>query len=443
MIKRRCIALCLALAALGGQSVMAQGTVKINLDKAIEIALDDNPTIKIADMEIDRQIYVKKETKGNLLPNISGTGSYNYNIMNPVMFMPEGLFGPGSGGAMRMGFDNSYTGTFSLSMPLYMPTIYKTLQMNEQQIKLAVETARASKITLVNQVKKSYFGILLGENSLGVIKKNIEYAQIIVNDTRNSFEQGISSEYDLITAEVQLSNLHPTLIQTENSIRIARLMLNMLLSLPLDTTLELEDALYNYKDMVFYDGEYFTDLTNNTDLKQLDIQRNLLQKQFEIQRAQRLPSLSAIAQYSVLSQSNDFRVFHYEWKGTALAGLQLNIPIFAGFTKDNKERQLKNSISQLDLQREYLAENMDVQAQTQLSNLTQAREQMTANEATKTQAEKGYKIAKTRYDVGAGTIVELNSAQMALLQADMNFSQSIYDYMSALADYEQIIGKER
>lgn len=427
-------------------SLKAQETPKslpITLDKAIEIALTENPTIKIAGMEIQRQEYVRKETIGNLMPNITGSGSYNYNIMNQVMFMPEDMFGPGTGGPMRMGFDHSFTGGVSLALPLFMPTIYKTLQLNEQQMRNAVESARASKVTLVNQVKKNYYAILLGENSLDVIKKNIEYAQVVVNDTRNSFEQGVVSEYDLITAQVQLSNLNPTLIQTENSIRNSRLMLNMLLSLPLDTQLEFEENLYGYKDYINGNPAHIIDLSGNTDLKLLDIQKDMLGKQFEMQRAQRIPNLSAVAQYQVLTQSNDLKVGHYDWKGTALAGLQLSIPIFAGFTNTNKERQLKNNIEQLSMQRNYLEKNVDVQAQTALSNITRAREQMLANEAAMTQAGKGYKIAKTRFETGAGTIVEVNTAQMALLQADLNYSQSIYDYMSAQADFDQVNGQEK
>lgn len=445
MKMRKSLWLCFAFLAATTSAVQAQDqpdSLPITLEQAIEIGLSENPTIRIADMEIQRQEYVRKESRGNLLPNVTGTGSYNYNIMNPVMFMPEGIFGPGTGGPMRMGFDNSYTGGFNLSLPLFMPTIYKTIQMNEEQIRNAVELARASKITLASQIKKTYYAILLGESSLEVIKRNIEYAQVTVNDTRNSFNQGIVSEYDLITAEVQLRNLTPTLIQTENSIRISRLTLNMLLSLPLHTRLALKETLYSYADYIETDPQHTVDLTDNTELRQMDIQRNILQKQLELQRAQRIPNLTAIAQYQVLSQSNDFRVGHYQWKGTALAGMNLSVPIFAGFTNKNREKQIRNSIGQLDLQRNYTEENMDVQARTAISNITRAREQMISNEAATAQAAKGYRIAKTRYDVGAGTIVELNSAQMALLQADLNYSQSIYDYMNAQADFEQILGRE-
>lgn len=431
------------LLLLCGLSVplFAQQKIKITLDEAVNIALSENATIKIADAEIARQEYVRKETVGGLMPNLSGNASYTYNIMNQVMFMPADVFGPGTGGAMRMGFDNSYSAGANLSLPLYMPTLYKTLQLNDKQMLAAVEAARASKVELASQVKKTYFAVLLGENSLQVVKDNIYYAGIIVDNSRNSYAQGVISEYDLITAEVQLSNLMPTLTQIENSVRNSRMLLNMLLSLPLDTDLVMQEVLTDYLNVVNGNNQYAVDLSDNTQLRQLEIQMEMMGKQLELQRATRIPTLSAIAQYNVVSQSNDFRMAHYDWRGMASAGLQLQIPIFAGLSRTNKEKQIKNSISQLAMQRDYAEDNMNLEARTALSNMMRSKTQVESNMVAQTQAEKGYKISKTRYDVGGGTIIEVNSAQMALLQANLNYAQSIFDYMSAMTDYEKVIGK--
>ena len=471
---KRCVWMSLALLVLasGAWAQESSKSLPITLEKAIEIGLSENPTVIIADQEIQRMEYVRKEAIGNLLPNISGTGNFTHNIQKQKMFMGDsfnmgammgdmlmGMFenipdqyqpdwdnllggsSSSSSGATEIGLRNSVTGAVSLSVPLFMPTIYKNLKLTQYQIVNAVESARQNKLTLANQIKKSYYGILLAESSLEVIKRNIEYAQVTVDDTRNQFNQGVVSEYDLITAEVQLSNLTPTLIQTENSIKIARLTMNMLLSLPLDTYLDMEEQLYDFKDTISaYDGTI--DLTDNSDLRLLDIQEDLLQSQYELQRASRVPSLTGVASYSVMSQSENLKINHYRWLGTSSVGLQLNVPIFAGFTNKHKEKQIKINLDQLRVQRDYQEQSLNVEAQTALNNIEQARKQMIANLATREQADKGYRISKTRFDVGAGTMVELNSAQMALLQADLNYSQSIYDYVSAQADYDKIIGHE-
>jgi outer membrane protein TolC len=464
----------LTLLLTGTAGLRAQESLPITLDKAVEIGLSENPTVQIADQEIRRMEYVRKEAMGNLLPNLSGTGNFTHNIQKQKMFMGGGfdiagmmgdamlpLFanlppeyqpdwsnlggGESSGDSnapIEVGLRNSVTGGLSLSVPLFMPTIYKNLQLSEQQILSAVESARQNKITLANQIKKSYYGVLLAESSLEVLKQNIGLAETVVANTRASFEQGVVSEYDLITAEVQLSNLQPTLIQTENSIRIARLTLNMLLSLPLDTRLELQEKLYDFRGAMSADRRGAIDLTDNADLRLIDIQGNMLQKQLELQRAQRMPSLAGFAQYQVLSQSEDLKIGHYRWLGSSAAGMQLNIPLFAGFTNKRREQQTRISIDQLKMQRDYREQSLNLEAQTALNNIEQSLRQMAANEATRAQAEKGYRIAKTRFDVEAGTMVELNSAQMALLQADLNYSQSIFDYLSAQADYDRILGNE-
>ena len=441
-MKLKFICFLMATAALlsAVQAAESLPPVELDLKKALEIALSDNPTIRVADMEIERQTYVRKETSGNLMPQLSGTGSYLYNILNPVMFLPDGAFGPGTGGPMRMGFANSFTGGFSFSVPLYMPTIYKTLQMNDKQMLAAVETARQSKITLAQQVKKSYYSILLANASLGVIRENIANAEVIVKNAKEALAQGLAAEYDLVTAQVQLSNLSPVLLTAENGLRVSQLMFNMLLSLPLETTVLFKEDLTSYAPFVQSDTLIDIRLDGNADLRLLDIQHELLGKQLELQKSTRIPTLAAVAQYQVMSQNNTFDLGSYQWRGTASAGVQLSVPIFAGLTKINKEKQIKNSISQLELQRSYAEQSVNVEAQTALTNLVKAREQMAANYEARGQAEKGYKISKTRFDTGMGTIVELNSAQVAWMQAELNLVQSVYDYMSARADLDKVMG---
>ncbi len=417
-------------------------SLNLTIKSAIEIAISDNPTIKIAGQEIERQKYVKKETQGNLMPNLTGSGSYGYNLMNPVMFMPENVFGPGTGGAMRMGFANSFTGGLSLSIPLFVPTVYQALKLNDEQMQQAVEQARSSKINLATSVKKSYYGVLLAKTSIELISENIALAEEIVRTNQNAYNQGVVSEYDLIASKVQLSNLNPTLYEAQSALYNSRLMLNMLIGLPLNTPIRLEEDLTSFTDYINDNNDHQIDLENNSDLKLIEIQQRMLELQLKAQKAGRIPTLAAVGQYQVLSQNNTLDIGSYDWRGTASVGLQLSIPIFAGLKNINKERQIKNQKFQLELQRDYLEQSLSVEVQSAISNIESAKKQMDANLEAKEQAKKGYKIAKTRYETGLGTIVDLNQAQVQLMQADMGYSQSIFNYMSAQADYDKAVGND-
>ena len=116
------------------------------------------------------------------------------------------------------------------------------------------------------------------------------------------------------------------------------------------------------------------------------------------------------------------------------------MPLFAGFKKTNQLREVRNQKAQLALQREYAEEGIKLQVQQAINTLLTARETMLANELTVEQAQKAYDISYARYGAGAGTILELNSSQLTLTQAQLNYSQSIYDYLSAQAEYEKVLG---
>lgn len=449
-----------AQTALIAESEPIATTMQLSLQEAIDLALSENPTIKVADLEIERYDYVRKETMGNLYPSISASGVYTYAVVKSEI--SKGL---------SFGADNTIAASAEVGLPLVMPAVWRSIKMTEVQMENAVEQARASRIDLVNAVKKAYYNILLAEQSLAVLRSSEATVSKTVEDTRVQYEHGLASEYNLLTAEVQLSNLQPSIIQTANSIDIAKRLLKMYLSLPENVDLALVGTLDDFRDAILNGGEELTtDISNNSQLRQLDIQAELLQQNLKLTQTSRMPSLVAFGQFSYSGndmQRPDFSAMmgggaaggttggatgdagtaeavkkSFYWQHPISVGLQLSIPIFSGFKNTNKVKQVRNQIRQLDIQREYLAKSTDVQVRTSINNLLTAREKMFANEKTVAQAQKAYDISNTRYKAGAGTILELNTAELSLTQAKLNYSQAIYDYLSAKADYDKIIGKE-
>ena len=442
--------LALTFGAFAAGSASAQ--LRLTLDDAIQMALSENPTIKVADLDVERYDYVKKETRGNLLPSLSASGEYTRAIEKSTMR-----------GGISFGADNTFTGTASLSVPLFAPAVYRTLKLNRTQIASAVEAARSSRITLVAEVKKAVYNILLAEQSLATLEESRATIQRTVDDTKVKFEQGVASEYDYLTAQVELSNLLPTITQTKNSIRVAMLQLKMYLSVPEALSIELVGNLDEMKDVVLAGGETLsTDVSRNSDLRALDIQAEMLRYQLKTTNAARIPTVAAFGSATITGNDmEDFRKMvsggaeagtgeavtdlnssKYFWTHPISVGVQISIPIFSGLKNSYKSRQVKNQIEQLDLQRDYAQRQTTVAVESAINNLLTAREMMLAQARTMAQADKAYHISDTRFRAGAGTILELNSAQLNRTQAHLNYSQAIYDYLSAQADYDRIVGRE-
>ena len=176
------------------QAQEALPVLNLTLDKAIEYALNDNPTMKVAEQEIKLKEVSKKEAWQSLLPSVSLDGTISYDIKVAEIKTSMGSF--------KMGMDdaNTWNGGINISLPLYAPAIYNTIKMSKKDIELAVEKGRGSKIELINQVKKAYYQLMLAQDSYDVLMESYKLTERNYNVVKAKYEQGKVSEYDKISA---------------------------------------------------------------------------------------------------------------------------------------------------------------------------------------------------------------------------------------------------
>lgn len=454
---------------LSTATAQQKDSLAIDLNTALEIALNENPTVKVADMEITKMQYAKKSAYGALLPEINLIGQYQRTIKKQTMYMDNGfglggdvnpedfepeeleiievlgkLMTPSGGdgnGGFQVGRWNMYTGGVNVSMPLVVPSLWKNIQMSEVDIQLAMEQARSSKINLVNQVTKSFYSFMLAHDSYLLFKQTYATDSINLENIKNKYEQGIAPEYDVITAEVRLKSLIPSILQAENMMKIAELQLKMLMGIDDDVPLKVVGTLSDY-DEVMFDAiiPADTSLMSNSDLKKFDLQTNKVQKLYEMQKLQYAPSLVSSFQYTYISQNNDFKFSNYKWDPYSTIGVTLSIPIFNGGQRHHNLKQTEVQLSQLRYQRVDLERNLKLAVKNNIDLINKSVKQIMATQSSVEQAKKGYEITLKRYETGLGTIVELNAAALAVTNAELQYKNAIYDYLAAKADLEKVLG---
>ena len=206
----------------------------------------------------------------------------------------------------------------------------------------------------------------------------------------------------------------------------------------------MDGQLTDFKSSLFADYlSTDTTLSENTDLKQLDLQAEQLKKTLVMQKFDYLPTLSLTGLYQWSAMNNDFKFKNYRWNPYSMIGITLSVPIFSGGSKFYKVKQTKVSIDQLNLQRDDTKRNLQLAVKQYIDNMNTCIKKFDAAQKGVEQAERGYMISQKRYDTGAGTWLEMNDAELALTQARLNFNQSIYDYMVAKADLEKVLGNEQ
>lgn len=416
-----------------------QNVLRFDLSQAIEVALSENPTIKVADQEIELKKEVNREAYAGLFPEASLSGSYSRTLKKQTMVMDFG----GESQTIQMGTDNSYNGGLSISLPVFAPALYKSINLTKTDVELAVEKARSSRLDMINQVTKAYYQLLLAQDSYDVLLKSYNQAEANFNIVNEKFKQGVVSEYDKIRADVQVRSLKPNVVSARNGVNLAKLQLKVLMGIDSDYTLEIIGNLKDYEMNLFANelDNKMLSLDQNSDLKQFELNAKMLKQNLQLQKTNFMPTVGASFSHSYMSLNNDFKIGHYRWYPYSTAGLSLTIPLFTA-SNFPKMKQTKIQIRQLEENRINTERMLGMQVTSYLDNMAASAEQVLSNKEGVFQAEKGRLIAQKRYEIGNGTILELNDSEVALTESELVYNQSIYDYLTSKADLDQVLGRE-
>ncbi len=428
----------IALAMTSVAQNAEQSALTLTLEQALEIALSESPTIKVAEQEIEIKRYAKQETYSSLYPRFDATAQYQRVLAKQTMSMDLG----GQTQTIKVGSDNSFNGGITASMPVVNAQLWESLKVSVADVMLSIEKARSSQIDMIEQVSKAYYSILLAKESLVVYQRVYDNAVENNKNIKKRYDVGSVSEYDYISSNVSVQNAIPNVIEAQNSVVLALWQLKALLGIDLKRNIDVVGTLMDYEAQMNYAHTLDQlDLSNNSSLKQLDIQQGMLESAVKIAKLANVPTLSINAAYLYTALGNDGKFFQAKaWNPYSYAGVQLNIPIFAGGQRRAAIRQSQLNLSNLQLQRENAERQLQVAVVQSLNNMQTNVKKFSAAAATVGQAQRGYEIAVKRYEVGRGTLVDVDNSQLALTQAELGRNSAIYNFMVSKIALDKILG---
>ena len=420
-------------AMLPAQDVLPAAPLRLTLDDAIDIALADNPTIKVAEQDVQLKEMAKQETTMGLLPEANLSGSYQRTIEKQTMVMNDMRF--------KVGVNNMYSGGLSVSLPVFAPALYKSMNLTRTDVELAMETARASKQDLVCQVTKAFYQLMLAQDSYAVLQKSLAQSEENFRIVSAKYDEGKVSEYDKISAEVQMRNLKPSVISAGNAVELSKLQLKVLMGVTADVDIIVEGNLKDYEEQMY--ASMLTldtlSLAQNSSLLQMDLNSRLLQNTLSIQQQNFMPNVALQFNYMYTCMADNFDFGNYNWNPYSNVSLSVSVPLFK-YSNFSTVKKTRLQMNQLQLNRDYAERQLRMQMDTYLNNMAASAEQVSSNKEAIVQAQKGRDIAQTLYDVGRGTVLELNSAEVALTQSELTYSQSVFDWLTAKADLDKLLG---
>lgn len=473
---------CGTVAAFPADSVAAAGTSAsetaapagacLTLDDCLRIALSESPTVKVADMEITRVDYSKKNALAELLPQVSFGGQYNRMLAKQVAYMNMSGFGSMGGGSnsgsgdggsdtpgdsgettpetpagkagqrgIKMGLDNSFQMGFSASMPLVVPQLWASMKLSDAQILQAVEQARASRLDLIAQVKQAYYTLLLAKDSKKVIQESYDMAALTYGIYSKRFAAGDASEYDVLRTSVAMKNVEPQLLQADIAIRQARLQLMLLMGVDAHADYEFAGELSAYEKTMYDDVMALpTDYSQNTQLIQNTLAQNTLDQAVRVSKMAWYPTLALTASYNWTSSSDGSPFKNFRWNPYSVVGLNLSIPLFTGGRRHNNIKIAQIQATENMLQRENIERNVSMQAKLAVDNIHLNVRQIASCAESVKQADRAYDIMSKSFDIGAASYLSLRDSELALTQSRLTYFQAIYNYLVATNDLELLLG---
>lgn len=414
-------------------SIPAWLTQPMAMTDAVNLALNQNGTILRGKSDLEASYGVVIQTKAVSKPTLKVSGNYQYSNETEQPPFPAPV--P----------EHNWTATIQLVQSIYeggrIQASLRSAKLTQEQAVLQYQTVIADALL---QVRIAYFDVLQAADQIEVNEASVKLLTQQLDDQKRRYEAGTVPRFNVLQAEVELSNQRPKLIQARNAHRIAKNNLVSLLGyrvpptvwedIPLNLTDHLDATPYSVELPVAIAKA----LENRTELATLRKEESLRKEAVIAARAGQKPSVQIFGGYG--SRNSSFTTDPSREINGASAGAQVSWNIFDGDLTKGKIAQARSLQTGAKVDLENQTRNIELEVRTDYSNFIEAREILESQKKVQEQAEEALRLATARSDAGTGTQLDVLSAQTSLTQARSTQVKALHDYDVARVRLERAMG---
>lgn len=442
----------------------------VTLTQAIQVALANNTDIKRSLLSLEDADQQVRIAWSEVMPEISGSATYIRNLEIPVNFVPAQFFDPDAPAGelipLQFGTDNTWNGGFSVNQTLFRGEAIIGINSSQLFKSAQAENLRATTQQIVTETRIAYYNVLVAEEQLRLQTATVERLRENLRENRARQKAGLIDEYAVLQVEVQLGNQEPQLTQARYAVEQAYRELNMQMGLPVDLDISVEGDFSSYRigseadgnsvnsnirdvdsmtPYTFEEQKELVDVATDMrgDIRVLQKQEDLKERELKAIKSRFLPTLSANydLNWSAAQAGNPVFFGSEETRARSqTVGLTLSLPLFQGFERSANLQIAKIEQKDIELQQEFALRSARNEIESAREALNQAIETAPAREKALNQARQGYERAVARLNNGIGSQIDVTEAEFQLRQAEVNYAQMVYNYLSAKARYDLAIG---
>jgi outer membrane protein len=414
------------------QEQSAQIDGKLSMQDALKLAMLNNNEL----MAVVQQREVAKgkvvESYSAVLPSVTAEAGYR-RLDAPSSFEI-------AGNTISMGDVDNYSAGLVVRQPIYRGgAISAALRAAKLYELYSDEQVRAQLQRTIYEVASAYFDTLLAQQLYKVNESAVKSAQAQLDDVLAKRRQGMASEFDILRAQVDVSNFRAEMIQQKNRISIAKTRLLKAMGVMQAGDLELADDLRYEKAGPELAESVRTAYENRTDLYLAEYELRLQKESMTVARSEYWPQV-----YGTFTQGWSRPDPHDQmldqWGRYWTTGVMLEWSLFSGMGREGRVMQERA----IYRQKQYLLKNTEqkvfLEVHQAVLNIQDAEEFVDSQKLNLQRATEGLRLAEVGYREGVNTRVELTDARSALTRASGLYYESLYLHTMARLNLQMATG---
>ncbi len=405
---------------------------RVDLNGMIGYALEYSPAILQARERIREQEGLIVEVKSQALPNAYLNSSYTKRDDSLVQ----------TAGAS----DQNWTIALEVRQTLFAGGGVKAaLEAQKFTREAALLDLRAVVDQVLLDVRTRYYDVLLARESIEVQEQNVNLLKEQLETSKNRFEAGSVSRFEVLRSEVEVANAQPALIRARNAYRIAIDELRRVIGYVKTDVNNLSKTPEFLGELEFTPVEYdlqsslASALERRPELARLAALAEARKAGVTVAKSDRYPDLALVGGYELdkANNSDNFDDSKHGW----VVGLQSSWAIFDGRATTGRIIQARSQLRQAELARDETRLAIEVEVRRAISSLQEASELAEAAQKVVEQAEESLRLADARYSAGSATQLDVLQSRVALTEARTNQLQANYSYLVAVANLRKAMGE--
>lgn len=406
--------------------VIVNAQQPLTLKDALNFAIENNAAVRKAKLDIDGGRFKTQEVRSQALPQVTGNASLTYNaIIGQLVFGDQ---------AFQLGRKWNDNAGVQVTQQLFNQTVFTGLKAAKASESYYSLNANLTEEQIIEQVANNYYQVLVSRQQLNVIDTNIKNVKVVEKIIGNQYANGLAKKIDVDRIKVNLTTLQTQREQTANAVVQLENQLKFSMGMPVTTPVILpENELKKVETLPALADSIST--TGRTEIRLLNIQKELLGLQRKSYVAEYYPKLSLTGNLSTTGQSDKFDLFSssgsaFYYNASAI-GITLNVPIFNGFATRSRIRQADIDIRKADediretknsLNLAY--ENAKIQLRNNINTIRAQRQNVQL-------AQEIYTSTQNNYNNGLAALTDLLDTENALTSAQNSYTQALLNYKIA------------